>query len=96
MSKLPFGLKAPSKGTVIFCSVLGTISGTIYTSTEFAKNARKAHCDKVSFLADRPCGVHVIIIRIMGIIKMTINFYFYFLQTEKVLKKITFCFSFFF
>ncbi|KAI7859064.1 mitochondrial import inner membrane translocase subunit Tim54 [Circinella umbellata] len=58
MSKLPFGLKAPSKGTVIFCSVLGTISGTIYASTEFVKSARKAHCDKVSFLADRPCGVH--------------------------------------
>ncbi|KAI9275484.1 mitochondrial import inner membrane translocase subunit Tim54 [Phascolomyces articulosus] len=58
MTKLPFGMKAPSKGTVIFCSVVGAISGTIYTSTEYAKNARKVHCDRVSFLADRPCGVH--------------------------------------
>ncbi|KAI8148894.1 mitochondrial import inner membrane translocase subunit Tim54 [Fennellomyces sp. T-0311] len=56
--KLPFGLKAPSKGTVIFFSVLSVISGTAYGSIQYANQARKAHCDKVSFLADRPCGVH--------------------------------------
>ncbi|KAI9479518.1 mitochondrial import inner membrane translocase subunit Tim54 [Zychaea mexicana] len=58
MTKLPFGMKAPSKGTVIFCSVLSAISGTVYASSESTKKARQAHCDKVSFLADRPCGVH--------------------------------------
>lgn len=59
MSKLPFGLKAPSKGTVIFVSIVSAITGTAYASKYYADEARKAHCNKVSFLADRPCGVHV-------------------------------------
>ncbi|ORY98119.1 mitochondrial import inner membrane translocase subunit Tim54 [Syncephalastrum racemosum] len=57
-TKLPFGLKAPSKGTVIFASIASGIAGTIYASKYHVNEARKAHCDKVSFLANRPCGVH--------------------------------------
>jgi import inner membrane translocase subunit TIM54 len=56
---LPFGLKAPSKGTLIFSGVAGAISGIIYTSNKNAEESRKRLAQRVSFLADRPCGVHV-------------------------------------
>ncbi|CEP14201.1 hypothetical protein [Parasitella parasitica] len=55
---LPFGLKAPSKGTLIFSSVAGAISGIIYTSNKNAEDARQRLTQSVSFLADRPCDVH--------------------------------------
>ncbi|KAI8637572.1 mitochondrial import inner membrane translocase subunit Tim54 [Parasitella parasitica] len=55
---LPFGLKAPSKGTLIFSSVAGAISGIIYTSNKNAEDARVRLVQRVSFLADRPCDVH--------------------------------------
>jgi import inner membrane translocase subunit TIM54 len=56
---LPFGLKAPSKGTLIFSAVAGAVSGTIYTSNKHAEESRKRLAQQVSFLAERPCGVHV-------------------------------------
>lgn len=56
---LPFGLKAPSKGTLIFSGVAGAISGIVYTSNKNAEDARRRLAQRVSFLADRPCGVHV-------------------------------------
>ncbi|KAF1798484.1 mitochondrial import inner membrane translocase subunit Tim54 [Mucor lusitanicus] len=55
---LPFGLKAPSKGTLIFSGVAGAISGIVYTSNKNAEDARRRLAQRVSFLADRPCGVH--------------------------------------
>ncbi|KAI8987695.1 mitochondrial import inner membrane translocase subunit Tim54 [Mycotypha africana] len=56
--KLPFGLKKPSKGTVIFSGIAGAVSGIVYVSNKKAEEARKINASKVSFLADRPCGVH--------------------------------------
>jgi hypothetical protein len=58
---LPFGLKAPSKGTLIFSGVAGAISGIIYTSNKNAEESRKRLAQRVSFLADKPCGVLVTI-----------------------------------
>ncbi|ORZ21697.1 mitochondrial import inner membrane translocase subunit Tim54 [Absidia repens] len=55
---LPFGIKAPSRGTVIFTSIVGTIGGSYFGSKYYAQQSRQALCDKVSWLADRPCGVH--------------------------------------
>ncbi|KAI7899568.1 mitochondrial import inner membrane translocase subunit Tim54 [Cokeromyces recurvatus] len=55
---LPFGLKMPSKGTLIFSGIAGAISGIVYVSNKNADEARKRIAQKVSFLADRPCGVH--------------------------------------
>ncbi|ORX58958.1 hypothetical protein DM01DRAFT_1333560 [Hesseltinella vesiculosa] len=55
---LPFGLKAPSRGTVIFTSIVGTISGGFFAKQHYANQSEKALCDRVAFLADRPCGVH--------------------------------------
>ncbi|RCH77860.1 mitochondrial import inner membrane translocase subunit tim54, partial [Rhizopus stolonifer] len=55
---LPFGLKAPSKGTLIFSGVAGAISGLIYTSNKHAEESRKRLTQRVSFLAERPCGIH--------------------------------------
>lgn len=57
---LPFGLKAPSKGTLIFSGVAGALSGIIYTSSKRAEESRNKLAQRVKFLADRPCGVHVI------------------------------------
>jgi import inner membrane translocase subunit TIM54 len=57
--KLPFGLKAPSKGTLIFSGVAGGISGLIYTSNKHAEESRRKLVQQVSFLAERPCGVLV-------------------------------------
>ncbi|CAO3667910.1 unnamed protein product [Rhizopus stolonifer] len=54
---LPFGLKAPSKGTLIFSGIAGALSGTIYTSNN-ATELRKNLTQRVQHLADRPCGVH--------------------------------------
>ncbi|KAI8062678.1 mitochondrial import inner membrane translocase subunit Tim54 [Gongronella butleri] len=55
---LPFGLKAPSRGTVIFTSIVGSLSGGFFASKYYAQQSEKAMCDRVAFLADRPCGVH--------------------------------------
>ncbi|KAL0081122.1 mitochondrial import inner membrane translocase subunit Tim54 [Phycomyces blakesleeanus] len=57
---LPFGIKAPSKGTVIFGSIVAAIGGTVYTSNHYATESRKRLCDQVSWLAERPCDVHEI------------------------------------
>ncbi|KAI7891360.1 mitochondrial import inner membrane translocase subunit Tim54 [Mucor mucedo] len=46
---MPFGLKVPSKNTLIFSGVAGGIA---------AQDARARLAQRVSFLADRPCGVH--------------------------------------
>lgn len=56
---LPFGLKAPSKGTLIFSGIAGAVSGIIYTSSKHAEESRKRLTQQVAFLAERPCGVHV-------------------------------------
>ncbi|KAI9487569.1 MAG: mitochondrial import inner membrane translocase subunit Tim54 [Benjaminiella poitrasii] len=55
---LPFGLKAPSKGTVIFSGIAGAISGIIYVSNKNTEEAKKRIAQRVSFLAEKPCGVH--------------------------------------
>ncbi|CAO3614328.1 unnamed protein product [Cunninghamella blakesleeana] len=55
---LPFGLKAPSRGTVIFTSIVGTIGGGYYASSYYVENSRKSLNNRVSWLADCPCGVH--------------------------------------
>ncbi|KAI9016500.1 mitochondrial import inner membrane translocase subunit Tim54 [Phycomyces nitens] len=57
---LPFGIKAPSKGTVIFGSIVAAIGGTVYTSNHYSTESRKRLCDQVSWLAERPCDVHEI------------------------------------
>ncbi|KAJ2956563.1 hypothetical protein NQZ79_g7596 [Umbelopsis isabellina] len=56
--RLPFGIKAPSRGTIIFGSVVAGISGVVYASNYYTTQARQRLFDKVSFLADRPLGVH--------------------------------------
>lgn len=56
---LPFGLKAPSKGTLIFSGIAGALSGIIYTSNKNAEESRRKVAQRVAHLADRPCGVHV-------------------------------------
>lgn len=56
---MPFGLKVPSKNTLIFSGVAGGIAGLIYTSNKNAQDTRNKLAQRVSFLADRPCGVHV-------------------------------------
>jgi hypothetical protein len=56
---LPFGIKTPSKGTLIFGTVVGTISGLIYNSNNFATDSRKRLAQRVSYLADKPCDVNV-------------------------------------
>lgn len=56
---LPFGLKVPSKNTLIFSGIAGAISGTIYSSNKYAEESRNRLKQRVSFLAERPCGVHV-------------------------------------
>ncbi|OAD66664.1 hypothetical protein PHYBLDRAFT_99354, partial [Phycomyces blakesleeanus NRRL 1555(-)] len=53
-------IKAPSKGTVIFGSIVAAIGGTVYTSNHYATESRKRLCDQVSWLAERPCDVHEI------------------------------------
>ncbi|GAA5809866.1 hypothetical protein MFLAVUS_003281 [Mucor flavus] len=55
---LPFGLKVPSKNTLIFSGIAGAISGTIYSSNKYAEESRNRLIQRVSFLAERPCGVH--------------------------------------
>ncbi|KAI8092516.1 mitochondrial import inner membrane translocase subunit Tim54 [Halteromyces radiatus] len=55
---LPFGIKKPSRGTVIFTGIIGTLGGSYYASKYYAQQSRQALCDKVSWLANRPCGVH--------------------------------------
>jgi hypothetical protein len=57
--RLPFGIKAPSRGTVIFGSVVAGISGVVYASNYYVSQARQSLFDRVTFLADRPLGVHV-------------------------------------
>jgi import inner membrane translocase subunit TIM54 len=56
---LPFGLKVPSKNTLIFSGIAGGIAGIIYSSNKYAEDSRKRLAQRVSFLAERPCGVHV-------------------------------------
>ncbi|KAF7724470.1 mitochondrial import inner membrane translocase subunit tim54 [Apophysomyces ossiformis] len=56
--RLPFGLKPPSRGTVIFAGVAATVSGTIYASNHYATQSRQKLYNKVSWLAEKPCGVH--------------------------------------
>ncbi|KAI9311369.1 mitochondrial import inner membrane translocase subunit Tim54 [Dichotomocladium elegans] len=58
MSKLPFGLKAPSKGTVIFCSVASAVAGTVFASKHYANEARQLQCERVAFLGRRTCAVN--------------------------------------
>ncbi|KAG2193289.1 hypothetical protein INT47_008650 [Mucor saturninus] len=55
---MPFGLKVPSKNTLIFSGVAGGIAGLVYSSNKYAQDARTRLAQRVSFLADRPCGVH--------------------------------------
>ncbi|SAM00800.1 hypothetical protein [Absidia glauca] len=55
---LPFGFKAPSRGTLIFTGIVGSIGGSYFGSKYYSQQSRQALCDKVSWLADRPCGVH--------------------------------------
>ncbi|KAI7873135.1 mitochondrial import inner membrane translocase subunit Tim54 [Mucor mucedo] len=55
---MPFGLKVPSKNTLIFSGVAGGIAGLVYSSNKYAQDARTRFSQRVSFLADRPCGVH--------------------------------------
>ncbi|KAI7891463.1 mitochondrial import inner membrane translocase subunit Tim54 [Mucor mucedo] len=55
---MPFGLKVPSKNTLIFSGVAGGIAGLVYSSNKYAQDARTRLSQRVSFLADRPCGVH--------------------------------------
>ncbi|KAI9278128.1 mitochondrial import inner membrane translocase subunit Tim54 [Sporodiniella umbellata] len=55
---MPFGLKMPSRGTLIFSGVAGALSGSIYTSNKKAAESRSALAQRVQYLADRPCGVH--------------------------------------
>ncbi|CAO3638616.1 unnamed protein product [Cunninghamella echinulata] len=55
---LPFGLKAPSRGTVIFASIVSTLGGGYYASSYYVENSRQALNNRVSWLADCPCGVH--------------------------------------
>jgi hypothetical protein len=57
--KLPFGIKAPSKGTVIFGSIVAGISGVVYASNHYANQSQQRLFDRVTWLADRPLGVHV-------------------------------------
>lgn len=56
---LPFGLKAPSRGTLIFSGIAGALSGIIYTSNQNAEKSRRTLAQRVQHLAERPCGVHV-------------------------------------
>ncbi|GAB5590434.1 mitochondrial import inner membrane translocase subunit tim54 [Umbelopsis nana] len=56
--KLPFGIKAPSRGTVIFGSIVAGISGVVYASNHYSKESRQRLFDRVSWMADRPLGVH--------------------------------------
>ncbi|KAG2174226.1 hypothetical protein INT43_004247 [Umbelopsis isabellina] len=56
--RLPFGIKAPSRGTLIFGSIVAGISGVVYASNHYKTQARQNLFDKVTFLADRPLGVH--------------------------------------
>ncbi|KAI7873148.1 mitochondrial import inner membrane translocase subunit Tim54, partial [Mucor mucedo] len=55
---MPFGLKVPFKNTLIFSGVAGGIAGFVYSSNKYAQDARTRLAQRVSFLADRPCGVH--------------------------------------
>ncbi|KAI9288937.1 mitochondrial import inner membrane translocase subunit Tim54 [Umbelopsis sp. AD052] len=55
--KLPFGLKAPSRGTVIFGSIVFGISGIVYGSNYYSKQSHQRLYDRVTWLADRPLGV---------------------------------------
>ncbi|KAG2191451.1 hypothetical protein INT47_012748, partial [Mucor saturninus] len=55
---MPFGLKVPSKNTLIFSGVAGGLAGLVYSSNKYAQDARTRLAQRVSFLADRPCGVH--------------------------------------
>lgn len=57
--KLPFGIKAPSRGTLIFGSIVAGISGVVYASNHYSKESRQRLFDRVSWMADRPLGVHV-------------------------------------
>ncbi|KAI8973040.1 mitochondrial import inner membrane translocase subunit Tim54 [Pilobolus umbonatus] len=54
---LPFGLKTPSRGTLIFAGIAGGVSGLLYTSNAHAEQSRKRLASRVSFLAEKPCGV---------------------------------------
>ncbi|KAG2199997.1 hypothetical protein INT47_000347 [Mucor saturninus] len=55
---MPFGLKVPSKNTLIFSGVAGGIASLVYSSNKYAQDVRTRLAQRVSFLADRPCGVH--------------------------------------
>ncbi|OBZ85809.1 Mitochondrial import inner membrane translocase subunit TIM54 [Choanephora cucurbitarum] len=55
---LPFGFKTPSRGTLIFSGLAGAISGLVYTSNKHSEESRTKLAQRVSFLADRPCGVN--------------------------------------
>ncbi|KAG2192217.1 hypothetical protein INT47_006585, partial [Mucor saturninus] len=55
---MPFGLKVPSKNTLISSGVAGGFAGLVYSSNKYAQDARTRLAQRVSFLADRPCGVH--------------------------------------
>ncbi|KAG2193287.1 hypothetical protein INT47_008648 [Mucor saturninus] len=55
---MPFGLKVPSKNTLIFRGVAGGFAGLVYSSNKYAQDARTRLAQRVSFLADRLCGVH--------------------------------------
>ncbi|KAI8390330.1 inner membrane protein import complex subunit Tim54-domain-containing protein [Blakeslea trispora] len=55
---LPFGFKAPSKGTLIFSGLAGAVSGLVYTSKKHSEESRNKLAQRVSFLAERPCDVN--------------------------------------
>ncbi|KAI8583642.1 hypothetical protein K450DRAFT_222110 [Umbelopsis ramanniana AG] len=57
--KLPFGLKAPSRGTLIFSSIVIGISGVVYGSNYYSKQSHQRLYDRVTWLADRPLGVRM-------------------------------------
>ncbi|KAI7877883.1 uncharacterized protein EV154DRAFT_56748 [Mucor mucedo] len=43
---------------LIFGCIAGGIAGLVYSSENYTKDARTRLAQRVSFLADRPCGVH--------------------------------------
>ncbi|KAG2194687.1 hypothetical protein INT47_013062 [Mucor saturninus] len=48
---MPFGLKVPSKNTLILSGVAGGIAGLVYSSNKYALDARTRLAQRVSFLA---------------------------------------------
>ncbi|KAG2211234.1 hypothetical protein INT47_006354 [Mucor saturninus] len=53
---MPFGLKVPSKNTLIFSGVAGGIAGLVYSSNKYAQDARTRLAQRISFFANRPFG----------------------------------------